>query len=284
MNKKQVINALCLFGIFLGGTCFGVGLGLCVSKETETSEERRERLVKEAKEKIHQFNIKELNIEHRHIVIPEDDFEDVELESSPINGIIGLYSGENTHPRVRVEHGGIAVSRLKDDGTVETTVELPFDEDETTFDEEMAEFDEDQPMTEGVRVEIGPDGEKLTYKMTEEGEFLVEDPYVISLIEYMNDMKSFDKNTLYYYEKDKVLTDDRDAVLVDYKYYVGPDAFSSFGENSEDPDIVYIRNLLLACDFEVIREHTSYQKAVLGCDDDQVMPAEVFIDPIDREE
>ncbi|MFI5344389.1 MAG: hypothetical protein ACHQUC_09240, partial [Chlamydiales bacterium] len=74
---------------------------------------------------------------------------------------------------------------------------------------------------------------------------------------------SLDKVTLTYYDGDDVLSDVNEKMLSSSEEMIG-DALLHFGEQSEDPDIVYVRNIKLGCEYEIIRIHNSYETVVLG--------------------
>lgn len=102
-------------------------------------------------------------------------------------------------------------------------------------------------------------------------------PYVISLEEYEKDdtvydedgeafhTKIFDKINLTYYEGDDTLILDQNGDVLNIEETVGNDALNRFGEYEKDT--VYVRNENLGADYEVVREHGSYSKEVLGFDD-----------------
>jgi hypothetical protein len=92
----------------------------------------------------------------------------------------------------------------------------------------------------------------------------VSEPYVISLEQFSEERDYYDKITIYYYNEDDTLADDNEEVIVDVIKHIGTDALTCFGDESDDEDIVYIRNEHLTTDYEVIRYHKSYQKTVLG--------------------
>lgn len=90
------------------------------------------------------------------------------------------------------------------------------------------------------------------------------EPYVISFESFQDEFDTHDKITLCYFAGDDTLTgedEELDPLLYDM---VGEDALTSFGEMSEDPDIVYVRNENFGVDYEIIRMNKSYQEAVLG--------------------
>jgi hypothetical protein len=67
---------------------------------------------------------------------------------------------------------------------------------------------------------------------------------------------SFEKITLTYYPRDRVLLDDEEDPIEDVANTVGWRNLSQFGGESEDPDVVFVRNRRLETDFEVIKEET----------------------------
>ena len=88
-----------------------------------------------------------------------------------------------------------------------------------------------------------------------------EKPYVITQKEYVEEM-DFSKETVVYYEKDKILTDMFDAEI-SIKDTIGEEVLNHFGEDEED--IAYARNDKLGIDYEVMLEHKSFA-SVMGED------------------
>lgn len=95
------------------------------------------------------------------------------------------------------------------------------------------------------------------------------EPYVISVKEFMEDRDEYDKITITYFEDDDVLCDEREEVIPNVEATVGSNALTSFGELSEDSKIVYVRNERTSTDFEVIRDTRSYAEVVLGFKEDK---------------
>jgi hypothetical protein len=88
-------------------------------------------------------------------------------------------------------------------------------------------------------------------------------PYVISHEEFRDDNETYSKISLTYYTQDDTLCDERDAPIRDTSI-VGADYQEFFGQDSDDPDIVHIRNDKLQVDFEIARKEESYTFSVLG--------------------
>lgn len=84
-------------------------------------------------------------------------------------------------------------------------------------------------------------------------------PYVISRAMYAWDEEgdSFAKITLTYFPRDRVLLDDDEDPIADVASTVGWRSLSQFGSESEDPDVVFVRNRRMETDFEVIKEDES---------------------------
>lgn len=87
---------------------------------------------------------------------------------------------------------------------------------------------------------------------------------VITFAEFSNDMEHYDKVTLTYYEADDTLTDDKDGIVPAPRDIVGPHALQSFDDNSEDANVVYVRNNKIGTDFEICRNFGYYTEDVLG--------------------
>jgi hypothetical protein len=82
-------------------------------------------------------------------------------------------------------------------------------------------------------------------------------PFVISRQKYSWDEEEGDdyaKITLTYYPRDRILLDDEQDVIEDVAGYVGWRSLSQFGSESDDGDVVYVRNPRLETDFEVVRD------------------------------
>jgi hypothetical protein len=93
-----------------------------------------------------------------------------------------------------------------------------------------------------------------------------DNPYIISYDEFVQGEKEYEQTGLRWYEGDDTLTDDKDvpipATTVDE--IVGDENLQKFGHGSRDPRIVYVRNDKMEVDFEVAKNDSSFQSAVLG--------------------
>lgn len=81
-------------------------------------------------------------------------------------------------------------------------------------------------------------------------------PFVISRAEYAwsEHYEHYGKITLTYYPNDRVLLDDEDDVFPDIQRDIGWRNLNRFGDQSEDPSVVFIRCDRLETDFEVVKE------------------------------
>lgn len=82
-------------------------------------------------------------------------------------------------------------------------------------------------------------------------------PFIISKGKYAWDEEEGDdysKITLTYFPRERLLIDDDEEPVEDVANTVGWRNLTRFGEESDDPDVVFIRNRRLETDFEVVRE------------------------------
>lgn len=98
-------------------------------------------------------------------------------------------------------------------------------------------------------------------------------PYVISPEEFLegytgNDKMEFSQSTLTYYEGDDTLTDDKDNIMDDSSrlLLVGM-CLSDFGAKGASENEVFIRNMKLYTDLEVVRDRRTYKEVVGGFGD-----------------
>lgn len=89
-------------------------------------------------------------------------------------------------------------------------------------------------------------------------------PYVITVDQFLDDNPAHSKVTLNYYEGDDVLADESDRVVRSLNAVIGDEAVTKFGKFSNDPDVVYVRNEKMETDYEVTLEKRSFQEVVLN--------------------
>lgn len=152
------------------------------------------------------------------------------------------------------------------------------DEDMETFEQRL--IDEAKQEVDGVKQKLGvfeeedePDEEEevITMNIFSENESSASSaggrdtnrPFILSAREFEDGELDYSQNTLTYYEGDDVLTDERDQPIHHLQKIVGSENLK-FGEMSDDPNIVYIRNNELEVDFEVCRSKGTFTEEVLG--------------------
>ena len=120
----------------------------------------------------------------------------------------------------------------------------------------VTEDDDEESMDADEYLEM----EEILDESDEEDLDLV-DPRIISLEEYAND-SSHAHVILHYYDEDDILTDARRNPINKPEKLLGEDALVSFGELSEDEDIVYVRNAAKGAMYEVVRQNAFFQPPV----------------------
>ena len=108
-----------------------------------------------------------------------------------------------------------------------------------------------------------PDGWDYDTEMANRQEF-PDKPYVIKSEEFLSNEENHEQVTLTFYRGDDTLTDEREDPIDNQSYTVGEDNLDKFGYGSGDENIVYIRNLKLGMDFEIILNKGKYHEEVLG--------------------
>ena len=89
-------------------------------------------------------------------------------------------------------------------------------------------------------------------------------PYLIADSDFLEGMAGFDKITITYYEADDILADDQDEVITDVSAHIGDDALVSFNKKPGAEGVVYVRNIRLSTDFEVVLDRRSFSEVVVG--------------------
>ncbi len=99
-----------------------------------------------------------------------------------------------------------------------------------------------------------------------------EDPESIRII---NDVEwedaEYPKRSISYYMDGKC-ADEVGDIIPNFQELVGPNPHLHFGEESSDPDVVYFRNTTLRTDYELIRMAGTYDKEVLGIEEERQKP------------
>lgn len=89
------------------------------------------------------------------------------------------------------------------------------------------------------------------------------EPHIISRDSFVEEETELQqKISITYYDGDDTLVDERDVPMRDLAPTVGEEFWQHFGELSEDPEVLYIRNRRLQIDFEITRDERSYTEVV----------------------
>jgi len=89
-------------------------------------------------------------------------------------------------------------------------------------------------------------------------------PYVISVEMYMANDENYDQICLTYYQGDNTLVDDADKIIDDVNETINRDSLNRFGEDSGDPNTVYVRNEQREADYEIILDERRFGQDILG--------------------
>ena len=96
-------------------------------------------------------------------------------------------------------------------------------------------------------------------------------PYVISEEDFNENVDDYEQMNLAYYTEDDILADESDEAMGPVEAVdsiVGSENLKSFGRNSRDPNVIFVRNDESKTLFEIVRIRGSYVKLVLGFDGD----------------
>lgn len=89
-------------------------------------------------------------------------------------------------------------------------------------------------------------------------------PYIISVEDFNECDREYEQETLMYYQGDETLLDESEEIISNVNELIGDEALLNFGKNSDDPDVVYVRNEKLTMDYEIIRQEGSYSEICSG--------------------
>lgn len=93
-------------------------------------------------------------------------------------------------------------------------------------------------------------------------------PYVLHKDEFESSETGYIQKTFIYYNEDDVLVDETERPLPHADIIVGLHNLK-WGYGSDDDNIVYIRNEHLELEIEIVKTFSSYEREVLGHDNDQ---------------
>lgn len=91
----------------------------------------------------------------------------------------------------------------------------------------------------------------------EEEDNIMDMPYLISPEEFAD--SDYETASLWYFA-DGILTDEQYNIIEDVDETVGYESLEHFGDYSDDPDTVYVRNDYLEVDYEICRDERIYSE------------------------
>ena len=91
-----------------------------------------------------------------------------------------------------------------------------------------------------------------------------DDPFVITREQFEEGHPEQETESLTYYEGDDTLAGENDRTITDIQRVIGARHLEMFGMGSDDPMVVYIRNLNIGMDFEVTFHEGEYVVQVYG--------------------
>lgn len=103
--------------------------------------------------------------------------------------------------------------------------------------------------------------------MAEEKKRAKHQPHIFPGKEFDENEEEYDQVVLTYYEEDQVITGEDDEPITNWREVVGHDNLK-FGQGSDDPDVVHIRNDRLTTHYQVFLIESSYAREVLGLDEE----------------
>lgn len=146
--------------------------------------------------------------------------------------------------------------------------------DETVWVKIVPE-DEREVVLEGEVLEEGEDPKNVFRNYHDIWDYEVElptrqddVPYVIHKDEYFAQERDYEQITLTYFEGDDVLSDSNDTPIDDQDAMVCLGNLSKFGHGSGDPNVVYVRNVELELEIEIVHSDGLYSEEVHGISDD----------------
>ena len=176
-------------------------------------------------------------VEALHLAVDEETgFDNIDAEIDSENSP-GENSEENSSPLIEEAH--------VDDGSEPSDAEI--EEGRTQLLKQIREY---IPSAEDERVFFEEQGGPVIASTK------YDPPFVISQPDYAHGDEGmhYGKITLKWYPTQQVLLDEDDEPITDVDRYCGWRSLSRFGDESGDPDIVYVRNRNSETDYEVERQ------------------------------
>lgn len=90
------------------------------------------------------------------------------------------------------------------------------------------------------------------------------DPFIMHRDEWLNENFGYPRTSYTYFEGDDVLADEHDTPADDMDMLVGLANLAKFGHGSGDPNVVYIRNVELEMEIEIVKSEGKFSEQRRG--------------------
>lgn len=224
--------------IFAAGVLAGAGIVYLLIKDKYQKQmvEEIETVRSVYSERIHEMNKK-----------TEESKKEKEPEKNAYSQISPADYDNKIAEKHFTDYTSFAKSQLKEE--LEKTSETYHNQ---SFDEHMAEREspEEDDISEEEEAELESEKREEEQRAAKESGLL---PYPISRDEFLNDKSWYEKHDLNLYS-DGVLTDERDNPIPTHEIekMIGKE-FDKIESDLSDPNVIYIRNEAMACDFEICK-------------------------------
>lgn len=198
-------------------------------------------------------------------VVDDDGQEQVVSRTEPItmgiDGIEELKPSDEDH-----EDEDVSVTEEEPEAEPETEIESDDEEDEIRepFPEMVEPEDDEEEIKEedeeAVRNVFASSGVDWDHDQEVANRTDLE-PYIIHQDEFMNDEMGFSQSTLTYYNGDDILADEQEVPVYNHPSVVGE---LKFGHGSNNPNTVYIRNMRMRTEHEILLFEGYFEREVLG--------------------
>ena len=132
------------------------------------------------------------------------------------------------------------------------------------MDKELYEFDEKETVEKTNYAGVVVMQEKATLDELVRPYQDEKEPHIISADEWGDTINAFERKTILFYEMDSVYCDDQEVPVDDPENMFVPNVHLHFGQESNDPDVVYVSNPGRSEMYEILRMRASYAVDVIG--------------------
>ena len=136
-------------------------------------------------------------------------------------------------------------------------------------EEEMIEYYVDQLRNLGLNISYGEDYDSDIDEVNPTDSDEDDSIYQIDQKEYCEGNTDFSKEQIDFYEGDSTFVDlESDEVVDKWKQYFGPDILNWIEDHDWRKGTLYVRNMSLSSDYQIILKETSYSAAMGESDDE----------------